>query len=89
MLTVTATRSSVVKYHGLGRCHRWAPSFLMQPLFNGGTLGGRSSNEALLGTDNVKADLDRSEHQKAVVAMTAAYAMDRVGNGGPLPPDVL
>lgn len=37
----------------------------------------------------VKADLDRSEHQKAVVAMTAAYAMDRVGNGGPLPPDVL
>lgn len=37
----------------------------------------------------VRADLDRAEHQDAVVAMTAAYALDPMGNGGPLPPDVL
>jgi len=37
----------------------------------------------------VKADLDRSDHQEAVVAMTAAYALDEMGNGGPLPQDVL
>ena len=37
----------------------------------------------------VKADLDHPEHQNAIVAMTAAYALDRMGNGGPLSPDVL
>jgi ribosomal protein S18 acetylase RimI-like enzyme len=37
----------------------------------------------------VTADLERPDHQEAVVAMTAAYALDRMGNGGPLPPDVL
>lgn len=37
----------------------------------------------------VKADLDNPEHQQAIVAMTAAYALDEMGNGGPLPPDVL
>ena len=37
----------------------------------------------------VEAQLDRPEHQRAVVAMTAAYALDAMGNGGPLPPDVL
>jgi len=37
----------------------------------------------------VEADLDRADHQKAVVAMTAAYALDAMGNGGPLPSDVL
>ena len=37
----------------------------------------------------VEAALDRPEHQEAVVAMTAAYALDRMGNGGPLPPDIL
>ena len=37
----------------------------------------------------VVADLDHPDHQKAVVAMTASYALDVMGNGGPLPPDVL
>jgi len=37
----------------------------------------------------VEADLDRPEHQQAIVAMTAAYALDAMGNGGPLSPDVL
>jgi len=37
----------------------------------------------------VEADLDRPDHQKAVVAMTAAYALDAMGNGGPLSPEVL
>jgi GNAT superfamily N-acetyltransferase len=37
----------------------------------------------------VKADLNRPEHQQAVIAMTAAYALDEMGNGGPLPPDVI
>lgn len=37
----------------------------------------------------VEADLDRVEHQEAVLAMTAAYALDPMGNGGPLPSDVL
>lgn len=37
----------------------------------------------------VQADLDRPDHQEAVVAMTAAYALDEMGNGGPLPQEVL
>jgi ribosomal protein S18 acetylase RimI-like enzyme len=37
----------------------------------------------------VEAELDRAEHQSAIVALTAAYALDPMGNGGPLPPDVL
>ncbi len=37
----------------------------------------------------VEADLERVDHQRDVVAMTAAYASDAMGNGGPLPPDVL
>lgn len=37
----------------------------------------------------IEAQLALPEHQRAVVAMTAAYAMDVMGNGGPLPPDVL
>ncbi len=37
----------------------------------------------------VKAELDRLDHQEAIVAMTAAYALDVMGNGGPLPPEVL
>ncbi len=37
----------------------------------------------------VEADLDRVDHQRDVVAMTAAYALDAMGNGGPLSPDVL
>jgi ribosomal protein S18 acetylase RimI-like enzyme len=37
----------------------------------------------------VEADLDRIDHQRDVVALTAAYALDAMGNGGPLPPDAL
>lgn len=37
----------------------------------------------------IKADLDNPAHQEAVVAMTAAYALDIMGNGGPLAPEVV
>jgi GNAT superfamily N-acetyltransferase len=37
----------------------------------------------------VEADLANLKHQQDVVAMTAAYARDVMGNGGPLPPNVL
>ena len=37
----------------------------------------------------VEADLDRADHQASVVALIAAYAEDAMGNGGPLPANVL
>jgi len=37
----------------------------------------------------VEADLARAEHAAAVVALTQAYALDPMGNDGPLPLDVL
>jgi GNAT superfamily N-acetyltransferase len=37
----------------------------------------------------VEADLAIPEHGRDVVALTAAYACDAMGNGGPLPPEVL
>jgi ribosomal protein S18 acetylase RimI-like enzyme len=37
----------------------------------------------------IKADLDNPAHQEAVVAMIAAYALDVMGNGAPLAPEVL
>ena len=37
----------------------------------------------------VEAQLARPDHERDVVAMTAAYAMDAMGNGGPLSADVL
>jgi GNAT superfamily N-acetyltransferase len=37
----------------------------------------------------VEADLNRADHQRDVIALTAAYALDEMGNGGPLAPDVL
>ncbi len=40
-------------------------------------------------TTIVEADLARPEHQRDIVAMTEAYALDVMGNGGPLPRDVL
>lgn len=36
----------------------------------------------------VEADLNRKDHQKAVVDLIDAYAMDPMGNGGPLTGDV-
>jgi GNAT superfamily N-acetyltransferase len=37
----------------------------------------------------VEANLARPEHQRDVLAMTAAYALDEMGNGGPLALEVL
>lgn len=37
----------------------------------------------------VEADMQNAENQKAVVALTATYALDPMGNGGPLAPGVL
>jgi GNAT superfamily N-acetyltransferase len=37
----------------------------------------------------VEADLDRADHQGAVLALTAAYARDPMGRGEPLPEEVL
>lgn len=37
----------------------------------------------------VEADLENAQHQRDVLALTAAYALDPMGNGGPLPPEVL
>jgi ribosomal protein S18 acetylase RimI-like enzyme len=37
----------------------------------------------------VEADLDRPDHQRDVLALTAAYALDPMGNGGPLSPEAL
>lgn len=36
----------------------------------------------------IEADLGRRDHQQAVVDLIDAYAMDPMGNGGPLPGDV-
>ncbi|MBL9123888.1 MAG: GNAT family N-acetyltransferase, partial [Planctomycetaceae bacterium] len=41
------------------------------------------------GIDVLEADLYRADHQQAIVALTAAYALDPMGNNGPLPDDVL
>jgi len=37
----------------------------------------------------VEADLNRREHQQDVLALTAAYALDPMGNGGPLAAEAL
>jgi len=37
----------------------------------------------------IQADLSRPDHQNAVVGMIASYAADPMGNGAPLPADVL
>jgi hypothetical protein len=33
--------------------------------------------------DIVEADLERADHQRDIVALTAAYALDPMGNAGP------
>jgi GNAT superfamily N-acetyltransferase len=38
--------------------------------------------------DIVQADLDRADHQRAIVELVNAYAMDIMGNGEPLPEQV-
>jgi GNAT superfamily N-acetyltransferase len=40
-------------------------------------------------TKVVEIDLDRADHQRDVLSLTAAYALDPMGNGGPLSPGVL
>lgn len=37
----------------------------------------------------VEAAMDRREDQHAVITLVAAYALDEMGNGGPLPEAVL
>jgi ribosomal protein S18 acetylase RimI-like enzyme len=37
----------------------------------------------------VEADLSRADHQNDVLALTQAYALDEMGNGGPLPAEVI
>ena len=37
----------------------------------------------------IDADLNRADHARDVRALTAAYALDAMGNGGPLPDEVL
>lgn len=37
----------------------------------------------------IEADLGDPDHARAIVALTAAYACDALGNGAPLPEDVL
>ena len=37
----------------------------------------------------IEADLEEPEHARAIVDLTAAYAEDVMGNGGPLPAEVL
>jgi ribosomal protein S18 acetylase RimI-like enzyme len=37
--------------------------------------------------DIVEADLDNTDHQRAVVDLIHAYALDPMGNGRPLPPE--
>ncbi len=37
----------------------------------------------------VEVDLNRAADARDVLALTAAYALDPMGNGGPLPPEVL
>jgi hypothetical protein len=39
--SITVSLSPVVKYHGLARRHLMPLGFLMRPLLNGGTFGGR------------------------------------------------
>src|SRR5690348_15568091 len=39
--------------------------------------------------DIIEANLDRPDHQRDVLSLTAAYALDPMGNGGPLKPEVL
>ena len=41
VVTITASLSPVVMYHGLARRHLMPFRFLVRPLLNGGTLGGR------------------------------------------------
>lgn len=45
-----------------------------------------AANDAI---EIIEADLSRSDHQQHVRELTAAYALDPMGNGGPLPAEVL
>lgn len=54
-----------------------------------GFLEGRTNPMTSPPVRVVEAELSNPEHAQAVVAMTAAYAEDDMGYGGPLPSDVL
>jgi hypothetical protein len=59
----------VVKYHGLARRYLMPSGFLMRPLLNGGTLGGRS-------TDMVRTDLTKSQRRRLAELAGLAYQRD-------------
>jgi GNAT superfamily N-acetyltransferase len=50
---------------------------------------GLGGAEILSDVRIVEAELAREDHQRAVVDLTAAYALDVMGNAGPLPAEVL
>jgi GNAT superfamily N-acetyltransferase len=50
-------------------------------------MAGMPASEQTVQT--VEADLDRPDHQRDILAMTQAYALDPMGNGGPLRQEVL
>lgn len=52
-----------------------------------GTVNGNTSMPSAT-LEIVEADLKRPDHQRMVVDLIDAYAMDPMGNGGPLPPRV-
>ena len=45
-------------------------------------------NTGMLSVEIVEADLNRTEHQQAVVDMINAYSMDPMGDGEPLPEEI-
>jgi ribosomal protein S18 acetylase RimI-like enzyme len=48
----------------------------------------KESDVPMESVEIVEADLDREDHQQAVIDLIDAYAMDPMGNGGALPGDV-
>jgi GNAT superfamily N-acetyltransferase/predicted RNA-binding protein with PIN domain len=49
----------------------------------------RASESSTEPIEIIEADLNRTDHQQAIVALTAAYARDPMGTGGPLDDDLL
>ena len=45
--------------------------------------------QSIYALDIVEADLDRPQHKQDVLTLTAAYALDPMGNGAVLKPDVV
>jgi GNAT superfamily N-acetyltransferase len=50
---------------------------------------GKLESQTVMQVEILEADLGLPEDQRAIVALTSAYALDPMGNGGPLSEDVL